>query len=786
MQVSQSNDYITHVSIGGGTVQEFTIADSPEFFQVLSKALYPDGQRATVREILCNAWDAHLAAGVSHLPVQITLTNTEIIFRDFGNGIPPAKMGETYGTYGQSTKTHDGHQTGGFGLGSKAPFSVTDYFEVTSFYRGTKTIYNVALSSQYANGKPAAQPIVTLPTDETGLQVRIPIEEKDQYRYASLIKEIVRFGDMNVELNGEKLETISISEFPDGFYVASKAGSSDTLHVRYGSVIYPIPQHFDYADDWTWFQTKGKEIFGSRWSQGLCTAVFQAKPHTIAVTPSRETLSLNERTVETLTKLLKETREKLEQKSAALEEPWLRQSIERLWLGYAFSALYRPTWKPGPKAIDGPIKPTNLDAFVEANVARSCDWNAGFILRLESLAHPANDPTGLARSLLKTVKQDGFRNHSGWLQRCLRDPLWSKLNKHPVLNPKQLFILANSCRTGLEFEKLETARNRANCDCLPFTRNVIALGYSRADIRAQIYSFPAMVHRYGQPDDMLAYITPRKAEHVAAAKAFFEARGYYVLDMTVHQPWEKPAPAKQAKPKTAPKPKGFFPLSQLMEGKILNLTRATDLEITDRIGKPAFYIKALPTEIVKNPFHFVNWTVKSSLALTRLFGNQGVLVTSAAEAAKAEKAGALKDSDWLSQKLVNRYKKHKNLHKHLSHTRGLLRLGGWAYTAAQLIQKDEVLAKAFRVHVEKDQELKDILTILSALAQQKGHDLVSYCETLFGKVTASSAATQLHQVLYNHTSLDLIDWTFAKSYLVSTFPERKKLAQKLIITAVKG
>lgn len=213
MQVSQVNDHITHTVIGGAQTIEFGISNSAEFFNILSSTLYSDQILAVVREVLCNAWDAHIAADRKNTPVKVTFTDDSLIVRDFGLGIPHDQIGPIYGTYGNSTKKNDGQQTGGFGLGCKAPFAYTDQFEVVSSHNGIRTIYAISKSSAQAMGKPSITAITSFPTQETGLQVTIPIKNSsDLDRFRSLIEDIAYAGDMNVELDGEIVEKLG---FPD-------------------------------------------------------------------------------------------------------------------------------------------------------------------------------------------------------------------------------------------------------------------------------------------------------------------------------------------------------------------------------------------------------------------------------------------------------------------------------------------------------------------------------------------------------------------------------------------
>lgn len=243
MQVTQQNEFITHAVIGGKQSIEFGISNSAEFFNILSSTLYKDQILAVVREVLCNAWDAHIEAGCTDRPVQVTLDSDKFTIKDFGKGIHHDDMGLIYGTYGNSTKKNDGKQTGGFGLGCKAPFAYTDHFEVTSCHAGTKTIYNLSKSSAQAQGKPGIIPIASFPSDESGLTVSIRIKPTDRNRFSDLIKRIVHNGDMNMTLNGEQLDVLGFDTSKGNYLVLLSGNTLDNetrIMVRYGNVIYPI------------------------------------------------------------------------------------------------------------------------------------------------------------------------------------------------------------------------------------------------------------------------------------------------------------------------------------------------------------------------------------------------------------------------------------------------------------------------------------------------------------------------------------------------------------------
>lgn len=309
MQVSHTENHITHAVIGGKKSMNFGISDDPAFFQILSSALYKYPMLAMVRETICNAWDAHIETGRTDTPLKISLDDDYFIVQDFGPGIPEDLIQPIYGVYGASTKKNDGRQTGGFGLGCKSPFAYTDHFEVTSCHAGTKTIYNMSKSSAEVGGKPSIIPIASFPTEETGITVRIPINpEKRNHELPQLIQRVVFNGDIKVQWNfngeNEVLETIGLDKSECGFVLINdhvrRVGGhlrEPRINIRYGNVIYPVER------------TKEIEALYNKVYKLLdryyeCSLVMQAPPDSISITPSREALTMSDITTGTLTVLL--------------------------------------------------------------------------------------------------------------------------------------------------------------------------------------------------------------------------------------------------------------------------------------------------------------------------------------------------------------------------------------------------------------------------------------------------------------------------------------------------
>lgn len=353
MLVADTNEVATSATLGGKQAISFGISDDPAFFHVLSTSLYNNPTLAVVRETICNSWDAHIEADKTDSPIRITIdTDYFITFRDYGKGIPDELMGSIYGTYGASTKKSNSSVTGGFGLGCKSPFAYVDSFQVTSWNQGKMSIYNIAKAAVENDGKPGIVPIVTdIPTEESGLEVKFQIKKNDISEFITYIKSIVFNGEIKAEMSSPKLirgEGINQSDYSllptlgmsfepgsydmsDGWY-ESYMGNNN-IFVRYGNVMYPVVT-----------SPASEEAVGLIHNFmgiiGATTLVVQAAPDTLAIAPSRETLSNQKLTddgittlcVDLVNRMEKDIKAKIPEAIREVEEGCLDASSDKYWM----------------------------------------------------------------------------------------------------------------------------------------------------------------------------------------------------------------------------------------------------------------------------------------------------------------------------------------------------------------------------------------------------------------------------------------------------------------------
>lgn len=313
MEVSQGQTTATHAVISNQVATQFTIADNPALMDLLSTSAYKNQLLAAIREPLTNAWDSHIKVGKQDTPLSVTVNDTHIIIRDFGEGIHEDRMFHIYTVYGLSLKTTDSTATGGFGVGSKAPFAYTDIFEVISYNSNQKSLYIFSKSSSDNDGKPSGTKVYSIPTNETGLEVRIPYRENDKRVITSYVTALAFLGDIKVTFNSDntttelKRHTYSETEpytfmhHNNGIFSIFSARTKN--YVKYGSIVYPIEMQPAYE--------KQLESLNRLISRDLDIKahilVFQAEPDSLAIALSRESLSYKASTITTISKLIDKT-----------------------------------------------------------------------------------------------------------------------------------------------------------------------------------------------------------------------------------------------------------------------------------------------------------------------------------------------------------------------------------------------------------------------------------------------------------------------------------------------
>ena len=232
----------------------FSIKSLSNIFELLHKSMYNDKPTAVAREVISNAIDANIESRsgkktIVTLPTRFIPTFT---VQDFGVGIDKERL-ECFSSYGSSTKTNNNKEIGGFGLGAKSPWSITDQFTITTICNNIKYKYLCYMDDK---GIGKVKELFAISTDEpSGTTMEIPVSDSDHV--AAIQKQAILFAicnqdkveivnsDYNIrDIYVTKQHTVSLKGFmPANYHVYDWAyiGIRNSIIFLNGYVPYVLP-----------------------------------------------------------------------------------------------------------------------------------------------------------------------------------------------------------------------------------------------------------------------------------------------------------------------------------------------------------------------------------------------------------------------------------------------------------------------------------------------------------------------------------------------------------------
>ncbi len=173
-------------------------------FDILRSKIYSDPVLAVVRELSSNAKDAHAGAKISDRPIVVTLptaSNPTFIVQDFGKGMSPELINTVYRNYGSSLKTGDNSQIGGFGLGSKSPFALTDSFTINTVHEGIEYFYSAFIDESNVGTIVLFE---SIPTDSpSGTTIRVPVSKEKIHDFERRLIEVTEYWTVRPEVTNK-------------------------------------------------------------------------------------------------------------------------------------------------------------------------------------------------------------------------------------------------------------------------------------------------------------------------------------------------------------------------------------------------------------------------------------------------------------------------------------------------------------------------------------------------------------------------------------------------------
>ena len=282
------------------TATAFTIEANSKAFQILSSNLYQNKPLAIVRELACNAYDSHVAAGKADEPFEIILPSEmrpELRVRDHGTGLSRDQITTLYTTYFGSDKRQSNDLIGGLGLGSKSPFAYTDSFTIESRHNGKLMTFVAYLGD---GGTPMIREIAESNTaQQNGVEIIVPVTPKDFTQFRVAAESVLKWFDVIPRVTGTTVKAPEIDISHEDFFLFRNVSDGNGLYVLMGNVCYKVDRS-NLPGEMT--QKYKNNVLKSYYMD--YSIVLKMKIGEADVAASRETLSLDKTTLRNIDRKL--------------------------------------------------------------------------------------------------------------------------------------------------------------------------------------------------------------------------------------------------------------------------------------------------------------------------------------------------------------------------------------------------------------------------------------------------------------------------------------------------
>lgn len=273
----------------------FGLTNTAKIIDIVINKMYMNKPGAIIRELGSNAWDAHQEAGCPDKPFDIEMPSwlsKKFSIRDYGLGIPHEKFEYIYTNIGGSTKDQSDDMIGGFGLGSKTPFTLVDQFTVINIHGGIKTTWLC-----YKNaGSPFVSKLGECETSEpSGLKVEFTFNDNLVEEFSKQLPIQLKYFPVKPNVSGGERKVVWPNLPADwetkDFFFEEDTSYSRKHSVVMGNVNYNLDPHQLDPNFHGLFQK---------------SMTLKCDIGTVDIPPSRETLEYTKKTKDYLNQKLRE------------------------------------------------------------------------------------------------------------------------------------------------------------------------------------------------------------------------------------------------------------------------------------------------------------------------------------------------------------------------------------------------------------------------------------------------------------------------------------------------
>jgi hypothetical protein len=238
-----------------GNLESFTMVSNAKSFSLIIGGVYKNPILAIIRELSTNAIDAHKEAGTITIPFEVSLptkNDPNFYIRDYGTGLSPEVLANTYFKAFASTKDQSNEYTGSLGIGRLSVLAYNSQaFTLESFYNGTRIIYQCSIGP---DGTPKYIKALEESTNEpNGVKILFSCKIDDIEEFNESAANVYQWFDLKPKVlnTNYKYKLITITKINDLYSKYSSSTSysgysyktyvvSSTSYAVMGNIAYPI------------------------------------------------------------------------------------------------------------------------------------------------------------------------------------------------------------------------------------------------------------------------------------------------------------------------------------------------------------------------------------------------------------------------------------------------------------------------------------------------------------------------------------------------------------------
>lgn len=376
-------------------------------FEILSSAIYKDKPLAIVRELASNAYDAHIRAGTEKTPFEIHLPDEIEPFwriRDYGTGLAPDDLKRLIAGVFNSDKRAIAPELGGFGLGSKTPFSYVDIYDIVSYFQGVCYRFSAFRDE---HGRPRIAMTSQYPTTEAnGIEITVQVEPRDFAKFVNATHESMRFFFPKPVLSDasgvlpHKWETLSYEfDHPEWAFTSNTLSRSSPI-VLIGPVAYPVSCDAMRLDPENPAHARARAFLQNQNSSVSCHFIIKAAPGDVKPAVSREELQYTAGTVQFIVDRINSMLDTIEphyvrffdEKMSRFELARAYGEVSRQWFFSSYKTVFDEalTFRVGDKEVNSKFFEVSHEALDRFDLRSAFFY--GRKLRIEQVGAKAEVP----------------------------------------------------------------------------------------------------------------------------------------------------------------------------------------------------------------------------------------------------------------------------------------------------------------------------------------------------------------------------------------------------------